>query len=191
MIFCHLFMTLVNHTAEEYYIEFNEGLDLNYYKIERNVIGVTEEGQEHSEDEHQYHNLITGENSFSSSQTDENSPQKRTKAKHSFACHICGKTYSRKGHLQDHIMTHTEQKPFSCPRCGNRFKHKRSVAVHMKSHTGDELYTCPQCDKTFTAKKNLENHIRVHTGEKPFKCPQCDKSFTQQGHLKYHIRLHT
>ncbi|ETO27662.1 zinc finger protein [Reticulomyxa filosa] len=45
-------------------------------------------------------------------------------------CHICGKKFARKTFLEDHIRTHTGEKPFGCHICGKYFRCKRNLAQH-------------------------------------------------------------
>ena len=53
-------------------------------------------------------------------------------------CEECGKAYSDKRNLQDHIsIVHQQMKKFPCTICGKQFGRKTNLQVHMKkTHTG-------------------------------------------------------
>ena len=136
----------------------------------------------------------------------------------SFACHICGKMFSQKHHVTNHIRTHTGEKPFPCDICEKTFSRRSCLAVHLKIHTDEKPYGCDICKKTFSQsinlakhtiihkderaykcdickmnfarKENLTNHKRIHTGEKPNNCHICEKTFTQSSGLSKHKRTH-
>ena len=64
-----------------------------------------------------------------------------------------------------------------CHICGKEFSKKFNLAEHMRIHTGNKPYSCDTCDKAFTTNGQLTVHKRIHTGEKPYSCDTCDKSF--------------
>ena len=53
-----------------------------------------------------------------------------------FSCHVCSKSFSRKGYLVSHIRTHTGEKPFSCEVCHKSFSVKGNLNQHKKIHSG-------------------------------------------------------
>uniref|UniRef100_A0A8C2IVQ9 C2H2-type domain-containing protein n=1 Tax=Cyprinus carpio TaxID=7962 RepID=A0A8C2IVQ9_CYPCA len=123
------------------------------------LMALKEESQELNEMEEK--NFMTGEESFSYSQTD--------------------KTETRNLKVQMRIQA--GEKLYTCEQCGKSFSIKDSFRVHLKIHTGVKPYSCKLCGKSFLRKGNLKTHMRVHTGEKPFICSQCDKSFRQKRDL--------
>lgn len=77
-------------------------------------------------------------------------------------CHVCGYVAQRRQHLENHLRTHTGERPHHCPQCS---------------------YRCSDIS-------NLKKHIRIHSGEKPFSCPHCSYCTVDSGSLKKHMRHH-
>ncbi|XP_052861165.1 gastrula zinc finger protein XlCGF8.2DB-like [Anopheles cruzii] len=130
-------------------------------------------------------------------------------------CPYCPGQFAQPFQLENHIRTHTGEKPFLCKVCNKAFHVARYLTLHMQIHDKDQ-HKCPHCPDKFALLYRLKDHIRTHTGEKPFlckvcgktfhsarylrehmqihdkhQCPHCPKKFAQQFHLKNHIRTHT
>ncbi|KAF0695404.1 Aste57867_13753 [Aphanomyces stellatus] len=62
------------------------------------------------------------------------------------------------------------ERKFQCPHplCGKRFTRKFSMTEHIKTHTGDKPHECsvPGCGKKFTTAGNLARHRKIHDGYK-------------------------
>ncbi|XP_077111596.1 uncharacterized protein LOC143767273 isoform X2 [Ranitomeya variabilis] len=108
-----------------------------------------------------------------------------------FSCSDCGKSFTKKSHLDRHLLIHPGEKPFLCSECGKCFTHRSWLVQHQMVHTGEKPLPCSECGKGFTKKSHLDRHLLIHTGEKPFSCSECGKCFTQKSSLVRHQIVHT
>ncbi|KFO71332.1 Zinc finger protein 652, partial [Cuculus canorus] len=75
---------------------------------------------------------------------------------------------------------------FMCQWCGKDFNMKQYFDEHMKTHTGEKPFICEICGKSFTSRPNMKRHRRTHTGEKPYPCDVCGQRFRFSNMLKAH-----
>ena len=108
-----------------------------------------------------------------------------------YACSMCPKRFTSKGHVAPHERTHTGEKPYACSMCPRRFAHKNAVPPHERTHTGEKPYACSMCPRRFSDKSQVVPHERTHTGEKPYACSMCPMRFTSKGNVARHERTHT
>lgn len=53
---------------------------------------------------------------------------------------ICLKTFTRRPHLQEHMILHTQDRPFKCSFCDECFKSRFARLKHQeKYHLGEEM----------------------------------------------------
>ncbi len=77
---------------------------------------LKKESQEFIEKEdnvqHEKCDFMTGKKSFSCSHTEK---AQKTANRSYFTCQQCGKRFTKKGTLEDHMRVHTEVKPYTLP----------------------------------------------------------------------------
>ena len=90
-----------------------------------------------------------------------------------FCCDNCGKSFSSKSNLNDHLSTHPENK-FPCHMCGMKLSRKRTLIKHMKNihikrikkpkieQLTPEKHPCYLCGKLFKWNNTLRRHVRKH-----------------------------
>ncbi|XP_070562656.1 uncharacterized protein [Ptychodera flava] len=92
---------------------------------------------------------------------------------------------------EDHVNTHTGNKPHECNECGRGFAHRAGLNSHLKQvHSGEKNYKCDICGKAFKLKSYLRQHMVTHSSEKPHVCSICGKGFTRKAFMKKHERRH-
>jgi KRAB domain-containing zinc finger protein len=107
-------------------------------------------------------------------------------------CDTCGKKYSSRNLLEEHINTHTGVRPYVCQQCGKDFASKYTFRAHEKTHeVRPRPFACSQCPKTFLSQQNLIQHERTHSGIKEFSCHLCGKRFGSAHNLEVHSIVHT
>ncbi|XP_069606689.1 gastrula zinc finger protein XlCGF57.1-like [Ranitomeya imitator] len=107
--------------------------------------------------------------------------------------------------VDEHPITHIEEKPCSCSECGKCFKSKSVLLVQQIKTTREKPYSCAECGQCFSRKTNLVTHKKIHTCEKSkhitkqridmngklFSCSDCGKCFKKKIRLVIHQRTHT
>ena len=104
-------------------------------------------------------------------------------------CEICGKGFSYDSALRDHKFTHDDVKQFKCDLCDKSFCQRSGLKMHMRIHRDTKQFQCQECGREFTQKQALQRHERVHKGVKPFTCKLCSRSFTDASIIRRHLTL--
>jgi hypothetical protein len=122
--------------------------------------------------------------------------KKKSKPSERHQCHECSKQFRGRSELENHIRTHTKEKPLICSfeGCDKRFAHSSNLRAHERSHEGIKPYVCHYdgCGKGFAHSVSLKEHIWMHAGVQPYLCsfPGCSKRFTQVSNFARHKKLH-
>ncbi|GAB9464835.1 Cfz1-like protein [Globisporangium polare] len=120
----------------------------------------------------------------------------RVKPSKKHECDICAKQFRGRSELQNHIRTHTKEKPLACSHagCTKRYAHSSNLRAHERTHLGIKPYSCHYdgCGKAFAHSVSLKEHIWMHAGFQPYVCPYegCEKKFTQVSNFARHKKTH-
>uniref|UniRef100_A0A7N6A339 Zinc finger and BTB domain-containing protein 41 n=1 Tax=Anabas testudineus TaxID=64144 RepID=A0A7N6A339_ANATE len=143
---------------------------------------------------------------------------KRKRKSEGWKCTICLKTFTRRPHLQEHMILHTQDRPFKCSYCDEYFKSRFARLKHQEkfhlgpfpceicgrqfndtgnrkrhiecTHGGKKKWTCCVCGKSVRERTTLREHLRIHSGEKPHLCSICGQSFRHGSSYRLHLRVH-
>lgn len=126
-------------------------------------------------------------------------------------CGLCGKEYAKRARLEEHVRTHTGERPFVCsePGCGASYMRASHLAAHTRTHRdpAEKRFPCTHCDKTFWTAQHLHRHeLSCHTpgaamgvsatelansstsGLSRCDVRGCGKLFAKRKHLRHHMK---
>ncbi|PNF23070.1 hypothetical protein B7P43_G09813 [Cryptotermes secundus] len=112
-----------------------------------------------------------------------------SQAKHS--CAICGKEYSSRCLLADHMRLHTDEHPHQCIHCGKAFQTRSQLSNHKLIHINARKHKCPLCGKGFARRQHMRVHVRAHQRSLKYACKICNCPFSSVGELIMHRKTHT
>ncbi|KAH9326230.1 hypothetical protein KI387_006408 [Taxus chinensis] len=121
-------------------------------------------------------------------------------------CDLCGMSFRKPAHLQQHKLSHSALRTFVCPIDGCLCSYKRQDHLnrHLLKHEG-EFFLCPKedCKLQLSTLSNLKRHLKQHRerGEswkrqnvksketKKHCCPEpnCKKAFKYPSNLAKHL----
>ncbi|CAH1725000.1 unnamed protein product [Aphis gossypii] len=90
-------------------------------------------------------------------------PQSSIKPSKYFRCNECLKICKSQLSYNEHMLTHTGEKPHHCRVCDRKFRHIANFRTHLKSHNNVRTLICSLCQKTIVGEKNYYIHyMDVH-----------------------------
>ena len=106
-----------------------------------------------------------------------------------YKCEICNSILVTEDGFRKHTESKQCLK-HSCNQCGKGFSSKSNLGQHMNTHRSETEkvynFNCEKCGKCFTSKQGLTDHDRIHENIKPYPCDICGKLFRKQGGLRAH-----
>lgn len=109
-------------------------------------------------------------------------------------CHLCEKSFLKKGFLTKHLKSHSQPRPFICDTegCDKTFVSTRGLEKHVKTvHEGEEfmLHLCAFCQKGFITRSEMESHAETHVSDyKMYACRYCGKTFVKKFAMKIAVQ---
>ncbi|XP_049831569.1 zinc finger protein 761-like [Schistocerca gregaria] len=132
-------------------------------------------------------------------------PQQNSKSM--LKCNFCTKLFTKNFDLQQHIRSHTGEKPFQCVVCGRAFAQKSNAKKHMQAHKvwPKDQTTLPRKANQLDGKENnadtsqsvkaddaaSEKTVDYPTLQRSYACQFCDSTFSLYIELKSHMKKHS
>eukprot|EP00088_Acartia_fossae_P039991 TRINITY_DN41634_c0_g1_i7.p1 TRINITY_DN41634_c0_g1~~TRINITY_DN41634_c0_g1_i7.p1 ORF type:complete len:404 (+),score=68.46 TRINITY_DN41634_c0_g1_i7:167-1378(+) len=110
--------------------------------------------------------------------------RQRRSCRKQFHCEICGRNFSRKWNLSQHIEAHSSKDRLS-------HRKKEETENELECESPLKAFSCELCDKQFISKEALDYHKLIHDRSLPFSCKLCQKSFASKVDKVKHLAVHS
>ena len=100
------------------------------------------------------------------SESKKSTTPEKSGSKRKVPCPQCGKSFSKKTNMTNHIKSQHEEKKFKCTICDKLFKRKDHLQVHKVVHSEERKFNCNVCSVSFRRRQDLKDHERTETHEK-------------------------
>ena len=100
-------------------------------------------------------------------------------------CHLCGRVFSTKSHLQKHTSSHIMVQPFRCCVCNQAFMEEAVWLSHQSSCQAAFTIQCCLCSAYIPTARELLIHMDNVHGRAEYLC-NCGKSFPWKKSLLTH-----
>jgi len=119
--------------------------------------------------------------------------KKHEEKRHMCGFPLCGKQFSFRHELLEHVKEEHAPKQTICTICEKEFKDLQSLQLHLRTihKTENKVFRChfDGCNKCYTNKRNLDDHIKTtHLKTKQFKCDICQRVLKHKASLRRHYK---
>ncbi|EFP89569.2 uncharacterized protein PGTG_15718 [Puccinia graminis f. sp. tritici CRL 75-36-700-3] len=145
-------------------------------------------------------------------------PHQGAQKQRKYFCHWegCQKSYTKPVRLEEHVRSHTNERPFGCPTCPAAYRRETHLTAHMRMHlpessrpllcgwqaatlasssssstTTTSTASPEACPRRFWTQQQLRIHREnVHEGKKgqpKLRCDHCPQEFLKHRALRAHL----
>ena len=101
-----------------------------------------------------------------------------------YMCLRCGRQFSQKARLDNHITTKHSEELYKCVICGLVLSTFQDLLLHKKTH--NEIRTCRYCDKVLHSVWHKQRHEKWHERHNLLRCDTCQIGFENISSLLEH-----